>query len=347
MVDVCKKHGRSAMVTRISAMPLSYCVATVLSLTTGSYAAYLQSLELHRTISANPGAPQEAAYTHNTFTRALVPIITCTIALAAALILCAKKKQDDVPAPARAISANPNIVYEDLPKQPQNGPANRLGSDAGENTIVSDKNQPSSKSTIKGSDAEDFDGFHSVHGRDDTLPRPPTKAPTATSEATAPVFNNKPNTGYVGFDAVKAALDSGDTKEEEESFGGFSAVSNTAGDTGGDDANEADGEDDAIPAWYAGKISRDICEEVVLAASTGDFLVRESSKGDRCVICINSHGTALNLMVVVHNNKYRFAGKDRDSLHDVIFFLRKRPITSGAAAPFKLAKAAPGMREGN
>lgn len=54
---------------------------------------------------------------------------------------------------------------------------------------------------------------------------------------------------------------------DEEAFDGFDTV--------------AAEDEAAVPAWYAGKLSRDICEETVLAGSKGDFLVRESSRGDR------------------------------------------------------------------
>ena len=45
-----------------------------------------------------------------------------------------------------------------------------------------------------------------------------------------------------------------------------------------------------IPPWYAGKLSREFCEEAVLKGGVGDFLVRESSKSDRIVICVNDNG---------------------------------------------------------
>eukprot|EP00038_Savillea_parva_P011136 m.195345 g.195345 ORF g.195345 m.195345 type:complete len:539 (+) comp19460_c0_seq1:468-2084(+) len=98
------------------------------------------------------------------------------------------------------------------------------------------------------------------------------------------------------------------------------------------------------PAWYAGKLSRDICEETVLAASRGDFLVRESTRGDRCVVCINIGGKVMNLMVIARDGKYRFAGKYRNSLEDVIFFLRLKPLLL-KGGPCRIAKPAQGLQD--
>jgi hypothetical protein len=62
-----------------------------------------------------------------------------------------------------------------------------------------------------------------------------------------------------------------------------------------------------------------------LQAASGDFLIRESSRGDKCVICVNDEGHLLNLLVnVTQDGKYQFAGKDMDSLHDVVFMLRQK-----------------------
>eukprot|EP00041_Stephanoeca_diplocostata_P022933 m.555067 g.555067 ORF g.555067 m.555067 type:complete len:634 (+) comp22180_c0_seq3:280-2181(+) len=325
-------------------MAFPYWIAAGLSLASRSYAVRLSFHARHESEDSTPSfsqidpdGPEQGASTS-----ILVPLVAGTVAFTGALLLCAKKKKDESPGPARAISENPNIVYEDVPK-PHNAPAdNHVSSDTKEKSAASSRNVSPTKSS-QNVEKEDYAGFSAVSDGDDTLPRPPPK-PKPKDDLVVSVTSVKKNSGYVGFGDVQAALGKGDV-EDETSFGGFESTMSTNTSIG-EEVHEAEVDDDAIPAWYAGKISRDICEEVVLAASTGDFLVRESSKGDRCVICINSHGTALNLMVVVRNNKYRFAGKDRDSLHDVIFFLRKRPITSGSATPFKLAKAAPGMREG-
>ena len=47
----------------------------------------------------------------------------------------------------------------------------------------------------------------------------------------------------------------------------------------------------------------------------------------RCVICVNDHGQAKNLLInILPNGKFQFAGKDLDSLNDVVYMLRQRPI---------------------
>ena len=53
----------------------------------------------------------------------------------------------------------------------------------------------------------------------------------------------------------------------------------------------------------------------------------ESTRGDRCVICINDHGRALNLVInVTPDGRYMFAGQARETLNDVVFMLRRRPM---------------------
>ena len=88
---------------------------------------------------------------------------------------------------------------------------------------------------------------------------------------------------FGGFDAVDGGGGDNDANRANDNvvFEGFAAVDGGAVD---DDAVEGGGAESTVPAWYAGKLSRAICEETVLAASKGDFLVRESSRGDRCVV---------------------------------------------------------------
>ena len=165
-------------------------------------------------------------------------------------------------------------------------------------------------------------------------------------------LSRKPSKGGYGFGgssvsdggsaAGSAAAAARTTKgnDNNDTFGGF-------GDGFGDDDDDddekgdyldadvrgADGEylrtegggggdgDDAgskLPAWYGGKLSRDNATRMVESAGPGDFLIRESSRADKCVICVNDDGSILNLMInVTETGQYQFAGKDLDSLHDV------------------------------
>eukprot|EP00040_Diaphanoeca_grandis_P034087 m.209946 g.209946 ORF g.209946 m.209946 type:complete len:642 (+) comp33057_c0_seq4:601-2526(+) len=109
-----------------------------------------------------------------------------------------------------------------------------------------------------------------------------------------------------------------------------------------DEDEDDNTEEELIPAWYAGKMSRKNCTEAVTAAANGDFLIRESSSGDRCVICINDRGNPINLVInVTAEGKYRFAGRERESLHDVVYFLRKSPLVAKDNQSVQLGKAAP------
>ena len=144
---------------------------------------------------------------------------------------------------------------------------------------------------------------------------------------------------YGGFGSGAKSQDSHAT----ESFGGFgggegSTSANTdAGDgyldmnddeTGGfGDVEAAQAQAVEAPAWYAGKLGRSACEGVVTSGRPGDFVVRESTRGDKCVICVNDHGVAKNLLInVLPSGMYQFAGKELNSLNDVVYMLRQRPI---------------------
>lgn len=188
------------------------------------------------------------------------------------------------------------------------------------------------KQTAKIDSESQYDGFD-----DEALPSlPPSPQPVLP----------QPSEGkevFSGFDNIAEASD------------GYSTLPTESKDTTSDEKlsprpasivepaqMEVDEDDETIPAWYAGKLSRDLCVEAVLASANGDFLIRESSHGDRCVICINDRGSAINLVInVTADRTYRFAGKERESLHDVLFFLRKKPLYAKDGTPVLLGKPAP------
>ena len=108
---------------------------------------------------------------------------------------------------------------------------------------------------------------------------------------------------------------------------------------GGDGGGES-----KLPAWYAGKLSRDNATRMVESAGPGDFLIRESSRADKCVICVNDDGSILNLMInVTEAGLYQFAGKDLDSLHDVVFMLRQRPLQGKRGNKLLVGEPVPGL----
>eukprot|EP00035_Acanthoeca_spectabilis_P037326 m.44598 g.44598 ORF g.44598 m.44598 type:complete len:554 (-) comp8559_c0_seq1:2948-4609(-) len=231
------------------------------------------------------------------------------------LLLCAKKAKK-TRAPDRASTlvnsvskhsaTNPNVVWED----PLPIPEQQLAT-------ISDKS--ANGSSTRGSKPKD------------TTASPKKSQPNESKRSKKGKKTSSPPEEFGGFEGVgNGGVSPGADDMDEEAFDGFDTV--------------AAEDEAAVPAWYAGKLSRDICEETVLAGSKGDFLVRESSRGDRCVICINIGGKVMNLLVVAKDGKYRFAGKDRNGLVEVVFFLRLKPLKL-KSGPCKVAKPAKGLKE--
>ena len=90
---------------------------------------------------------------------------------------------------------------------------------------------------------------------------------------------------YNGFEGAEPSKSEA-AQDPNDSFGGFEdnddylkveeEESMLSGAKPKSDAIEA-------PAWYAGKLGRKACEQVVTAGRPGDFVVRESSRGDKYV----------------------------------------------------------------
>ena len=66
---------------------------------------------------------------------------------------------------------------------------------------------------------------------------------------------------------------------------------------------------DAVPQWFTPNLSREDCDKAVAQGNPGDYLVRESAKGDRYVICVNHLGKSKNFQILVEDGKYKFSGK--------------------------------------
>lgn len=316
-------------------------------------------------------------------TVAAVTAVASVASLVALVMLCAKgeKKRmvvapqntcdlqhnDNVTMSSKAAIGAPESVYDDAPTPPAGSTAlktkdwtSHIDTDTKGAARSVKKTKRQKKTTAKAAfeAPSDFGGFDDGEPALERKPSSYGFDDAVTDAADRPVpppvaVENDPLTGF------------GDA-ESPAGFGAYDGMSGTAAaihapETGYDVApprqrkgtmavvdpfsGEADGGgvDDEVPAWYAGKLSRALCEGAVTAAGVGDFLVRESSRGDRCVVCINDRGKAVNLVITITpQKKYRFAGKERDSLHDVIFFLRRKPLTSAVdGQAVELAMPAP------
>lgn len=85
------------------------------------------------------------------------------------------------------------------------------------------------------------------------------------------------------------------------------------------------------PTWYAGAMSKELCEQAVLSSPIGSFLVRDSLFRSKFVVCINDYGTVANYQIKVediYRGGYSFAGGTYRSLDDIIELLYVKPLPS-------------------
>eukprot|EP00038_Savillea_parva_P030952 m.81770 g.81770 ORF g.81770 m.81770 type:complete len:1098 (+) comp9426_c0_seq1:297-3590(+) len=95
--------------------------------------------------------------------------------------------------------------------------------------------------------------------------------------------------------------------------------------------------------WYAGALAKGKCEAAVTSSPDGSFLVRESTSGDKFVLCVNDNGTAVNFPIdIVDGKKCSFGSRTFDNLHDLIDHLRGTAVKGLNGRPLWLTEPAPG-----
>lgn len=93
--------------------------------------------------------------------------------------------------------------------------------------------------------------------------------------------------------------------------------------------------------WFAGKARRSAVEASVLAASNGDYLVRESSKGTHYVLCINDNGLPLSFQIKREGSSFVFYDRSFASIYSLIDFLRTSPLMGSQGNVLHLKNPAP------
>jgi hypothetical protein len=114
--------------------------------------------------------------------------------------------------------------------------------------------------------------------------------------------------------------------DDDDQYGGFNEWTlGGASDGTVEPARTAATMDLLAQPWYVGATARAECEAAVLAAETGDFLVR--SRGDSQFICVNEGSKLVTLLVTGGpESSCVCMGRDFNSLIHVVEFLLRTPL---------------------
>ena len=110
-------------------------------------------------------------------------------------------------------------------------------------------------------------------------------------------------------------------------------------------AREVNESADETQPWFAGGMRRTQCEQEVVNAEHGDFLVRRSRGSDMFVLTVNDAGTATSFPITRitdedNTDKYVFGAKLFDNLRGLIKYLRTNPLTGKDGSHLQLQSAA-------
>lgn len=103
-------------------------------------------------------------------------------------------------------------------------------------------------------------------------------------------------------------------------------------------------EDISKAPWYIGKTSRVECDMAVMAANSGDWLVRMSSNQQTYVICVNDNGVCQNFQVHIKGKKFNMGGIDFNSVMECLMYLKNNPINGKSGRLYYLGNPASEMK---
>eukprot|EP00036_Acanthoecidae_sp_10tr_P004174 CAMPEP_0182942148 /NCGR_PEP_ID=MMETSP0105_2-20130417/50140_1 /TAXON_ID=81532 ORGANISM="Acanthoeca-like sp., Strain 10tr" /NCGR_SAMPLE_ID=MMETSP0105_2 /ASSEMBLY_ACC=CAM_ASM_000205 /LENGTH=667 /DNA_ID=CAMNT_0025081847 /DNA_START=64 /DNA_END=2067 /DNA_ORIENTATION=+ len=101
-------------------------------------------------------------------------------------------------------------------------------------------------------------------------------------------------------------------------------------------------EDISRAKWYLGLTNRLECDKAVLAAGSGDFLVRMSSKKDKYVVVVNDAGKPQNFLchIVTGTSKVKMGGVEFESIMSALQYLKVNPLHSRTGGMYVLGDPA-------
>jgi len=92
--------------------------------------------------------------------------------------------------------------------------------------------------------------------------------------------------------------------------------------------------------WDVGKIKKSLSDKTVIGGSHGDFLIRETMKGDRHVVCVNDHGNLFE-MYIRHQPSgpaFMFMSREFDTLEGIVKHLQRNALYNKQGLPLYIDK---------
>jgi len=93
--------------------------------------------------------------------------------------------------------------------------------------------------------------------------------------------------------------------------------------------------------WDVGKIKKSLSDKTILAGTHGDFLIRETMKGDRHVVCVCDQKGLFEMYIrhlPIGGSKYMFMSREFDDLESIVKHLQRNALYNKAGLPLYIDK---------
>jgi len=90
--------------------------------------------------------------------------------------------------------------------------------------------------------------------------------------------------------------------------------------------------------WNVGQIKKAESDKRVKAGNHGEFLIRESSRGDRHIVCVNDHGEVFEALVRHVEGQYVFMSREFKDLPSIVEHLQRNPLYNKQGLPLYVDK---------
>eukprot|EP00038_Savillea_parva_P029378 m.70704 g.70704 ORF g.70704 m.70704 type:complete len:222 (+) comp8663_c0_seq1:293-958(+) len=207
-------------------------------------------------------------------------------------------------------------------------------------------------------DNDDGDGFGSFGDSPDDFSPPPQPSPTAKRSMRADIYAKSREQRMMEANEeyeYKQALER-ERQRQQEIEHGFGDE-----DLDGDDSNDENSPGPGfqiwgqrsnnfkappfVPrdkrkatTWNAGQLKKTESDKRVQAGNHGEFLIRETPRGDRHVVCVNDHGAVFEAHVKHVDGGYLFMSREFKDLPSIVEHLQRNPLYNKQGLPLYVDK---------